>query len=140
MKKTKVILTFIGLIGIGFIAGFFTNRQLTISQIKKVRELGRPGGFQEHLLRTLQVSEEQREQLTPIIEGYSQRIGTLVREHRQRRRELIDSMHAEIKPLLSPDQIRRLEEFSQRFRSRSNKADHEHPVQREGERLYPENK
>ena len=121
MKNLKGILTIIGLIALGFTAGFFTHRQVTIKQVQKVREIGQAPGFQRHLLKYLEPTEDQREQLAPIIRRYGQQMGDQMKEHRQERKTLVDSMHEEIKPLLTDEQLEKLDDFSKRFRGRRDK-------------------
>lgn len=121
MKNIKGILTVIGLLALGFIGGFFTHRQVTIQHVQKVREIGQAPGFQRHLLRFLEPDAAQREQLEPIISRYAQQMGEQWRTHRQERRVLVEAMHEEIKPLLSEEQIQKLDEFSRRVRGRRDR-------------------
>ena len=121
MKKIKGIFTIIGLLAIGFIGGFITHRQVTIQQVQKVREIGQAPGFQRHLLEFLEPDAAQREQLEPIIHRYAQQMGEQWKEHRQERKVLVDAMHEEIKPLLTAEQIGKLDEFSRRVRGRREK-------------------
>ena len=118
MRQTKVILAVIGLLTIGFAGGFLTHRSLTVDKIKKVRELGKPRGFQDGLFRLIEASETQRKQIEPIVREYGKRMGDLQKECGQERRVMMDSMHAEMQPFLNPDQIEKLEDFSKRFRAR----------------------
>lgn len=121
MRNLKGIITVVGLLVLGFVGGFFTHRQVTIQQVQKVREIGQARGFQSHLLQFLEPTTEQREQLEPIISRYAQQMGDQWREHRQERKALVDAMHAEIKPLLTSDQLQKLDDFSKRFRPRRDK-------------------
>lgn len=121
MKNIKGIITIVGLLALGFVGGFFTHRQVTVQQVQKVREIGQAPGFQRHLLRFLEPSDEQREQLEPIISRYAQQMGDQWREHRTERKALVDAMHAEIKPLLTSEQLQKLDDFSKRFRTRRDK-------------------
>jgi hypothetical protein len=70
------------------------------------------------LLQYLEPTTEQQEQLEPIIRRYAQQMGEQWREHRQERKALVDAMHEEIKPLLTSDQLEKLNNFSKRFRSK----------------------
>lgn len=121
MKNIKGIITIVGLLTLGFVGGFFTHRQVTIQQVQKVREIGQAPGFQRHLLRFLEPTSEQLEQLEPIIGRYAQQMGDQWREHRMERKALVDAMHEEIKPLLTSEQLQKLDDFSKRFRTRRDK-------------------
>lgn len=118
MKNTKVVLTVVGLLLLGFLGGFFTHRQMTVQQVQSVREMTQPYGFQRHLLEYLEPTAEQREQLTPIIEEYAHKLGDHIKRHHQERRALVEAMHQQIKPLLTAEQSEKLEHFSNRFRER----------------------
>lgn len=121
MKSIKAIITVVGLLSLGFVAGFFTHRQVTVKQVQKVREIGQAPGFQRHLLDFLEPTPEQREQLEPIIGRYAKEMGEQWKEHRQERKALVDAMHEEIKPLLTEAQLQKLDDFSKRIRGRRDK-------------------
>jgi hypothetical protein len=121
MKNIKGIITIIGLLSLGFVGGFFTHRQVTIQQVQKVREIGQAPGFQRHLLQFLEPDVDQQKQLEPIISRYAEQMGTQWREHRAERKALVDAMHEEIKPLLTNEQLQKLDDFSKRFRPRRDK-------------------
>lgn len=140
MKSIKGIITIVGLLALGFVGGFFTHRQVTIRQVQKVREIGQAPGFQRHLLDFLEPNAEQRKQLEPIIGRYAEQMGEQWREHRQERRVLVESMHQEIKPLLTGEQIQKLEDFSKRFRGRRDRNGKPRtPRERKPESTSPEN-
>lgn len=140
MTNIKGILTIIGLLAIGFTAGFFTHRQVTVQQIKKVREIGQAPGFERHLLRFLAPPPEQRQQLEPIIQRYARQMGDQRREHRQELKTLVESMHREIKPLLTPEQVKKLDEFSRRVRGRRDRnAPPRRPLERRPDRREMDN-
>jgi hypothetical protein len=121
MRNIKGILTVVGLLALGFVGGFFTHRQVTIKQVQKVREIGQERGFHRHLLEFLEPTPEQEEQLEPIILRYAKQMGEQMMEHRQERRVLVDAMHKEIKPLLTDQQIQKLDDFSKRVRGRKDR-------------------
>jgi len=51
----KSITSIIALLLIGFVAGFFTNRYLTIKTAHKIAELRKAKGMENHLYETLAV-------------------------------------------------------------------------------------
>jgi hypothetical protein len=116
MKAYKIITAALLLIAIGFTAGFYTHRHLSVQRIKKVASMRSAYGFEETLFRLIQPTEEQAAQMRPIVEGYAEQIAENSRQSRQRQRALVDSMRQEIKPFLSPEQGERLERFSHRFK------------------------
>lgn len=118
MKNTKVVLTVVGLLLLGFLGGFFTHRQITVQRVQAVREITQPRGFERHLLHFLEPTAAQREQLDPIIRQYAEKMGAQMRLHRQERQAIIEELHEEIRPLLTDEQIEKLDDFSRRFRDR----------------------
>lgn len=121
MNTLKTVLAIIGLVLIGFVAGFFVHRQISKEMIREVSRMGQAKGLENHLLNRLQVDEEQKEILLPIIEVHSHKIDSLHRNLRRQRRLIIKDMHEEMKPHLNETQIEQLEEFNRRFRERGKK-------------------
>lgn len=107
--------------GLGFIGGFFTHRYIAKQTINKVKELSAPPGFQHHLLKRINATPEQEEQLHPIIMKYGRQMAEVSKESRAKRRKIVNQMHEEIKPYLTKEQLHSLEEFSRRFRERQKK-------------------
>jgi uncharacterized protein HemX len=116
MKAYKIIIAALLLIAIGFTAGFYTHRQLSVQRIKKVAAMRSAYGFEENLFRLIQPTEEQAAQLRPIVEGYAEQIAENSRQSRQRQKALVDSMRQEIRPFLTEEQGQQLERFSHRFK------------------------
>ena len=121
MNKIKIVLAIIGLILIGFVAGFSVHRQMSQKIMHKLIEMREPEGFKEHFMDRLELDDEQRGKVLPVLEKYSPKISDLHRAFRKDRHELIDSMHQEIKPHLNSDQIEMMERFGKRFRSAGKK-------------------
>mgnify|MGYP006969582724 CR=1 FL=1 len=116
MNTLKTILAITGLVLIGFIAGFYVHRQMSMHFIGHVMEMRQPQGFEDHFVNRLNLDQEQLQQIRPIIKRYSGNIGELHQEFRDSRHHMIDSMHQEIRPYLNADQIEKMEHFSRRFR------------------------
>lgn len=115
MRNLKIIAAVLSLVGIGFVAGFFTHRYVAVQQIHRVAEMRFASGFEEHLYRVIEADAEQQSRLHPIVQRYAGQIAENHIAARTRRRILIDSMHKDITPLLSVEQIQRLDDFSRRF-------------------------
>lgn len=115
MKTLKTVLTITGLLVIGFTAGFFTNRELIKQQIQRVGDMGGGPRIHDHIFNKIEATAEQQEKLTPIIKEYGQEMGLLMRESRNKRRVLMDSMFAEIKPFLTSEQQSKLVDFRKRY-------------------------
>lgn len=68
----------------------------------------------------LDISPDQEEDVNPILESYFEKL-----EARRRSVSgIMDSMHQELHPYLSEDQVIRLEEMRERWRHRDKKRRH----------------
>lgn len=118
MNQLKIALTVIGLVGIGFISGFFTHRYITQQHLHKISEMRFAKGFKNHLFQVIQADEQQQDTLSPIVEDYAHKIAQIHHQSRMQRKLLVDSLHEKIKPYLNPAQIEELDEFGRRFRAK----------------------
>ena len=66
----KSIISIIALLVIGFVAGFFTNRYLTVKTANKIAALRKAKGMENRLYEILDLEAEQKEQLAPIIKKH----------------------------------------------------------------------
>ncbi len=116
MKKNgKVIVAIAALIGIGFLGGFYTHRYLSTQKIERIARMRSAEGFREGIFTVVDASEEQRQQLAPIIDRYSKAMGRSHREWRRSLHALVDSMHQEIYPYLDEAQRDELNTFNRRY-------------------------
>jgi len=115
MNTLKTILTISGLLIIGFTAGFFTNRELMKRHIQKVGAIGGGTRMETHIFTAIGASDDQKEELGPIIQKHGKELGELWRESRQNRKSIMDAMFAEIKPKLDADQQTKLVDFRKRY-------------------------
>ncbi len=121
--KIKTFLSILALLLIGFILGFQTNRYLMKRHLQRMVETRVGPRLTDHLIRSLQLDEAQLSQVKPIVERYTSQLTSITRTSMQRRGQLIDSMHQEIKPLLKTEQIETLDKFSERIkRSRKKRG------------------
>lgn len=115
MKNVKTLLTIVSLLVIGFTAGFFTNRQLVKKHIQKVGEIGGGPRLQDHIYTAIEATDEQKEVLGPIIKEHGKELGTLMKETRSSRRQIIDQLFSAIQQEITPEQQQRLTEFRKRY-------------------------
>ena len=120
MQKLKVILAVAGLLLIGFIGGFLTNRQLVQQRVHELRQLGEGKGFGERFLERIETEPEQELHLREIFEEYGPRFRELNASHRLERTQLADSLFQEVTPLLTEDQLQE----SQRWRRMLSRSPH----------------
>ncbi len=112
----KSIISIIALLGIGFIAGFFTNRHLTVKKANKIAALRKVKGLENRLYETLELAPEQKEQLAPIIKKHLEVLAQLNKTHQEKRVATINELKEAIVPSLNEVQKRRLDKFSKRLK------------------------
>lgn len=116
MEKLKTTLAILGLLLIGFLAGFVSHRQLVKKEFTKVAQMGEAPFFREQLVKALAPSEAQEAALDNILEAHSQRMMKSMEENRQERRTLVNQLEEELTPILDEAQQERLKEFNRRFK------------------------
>ncbi len=104
------------LLGVGFLAGFFTHRYVVGKKIEKVAEMRFAMGFSRNLFERINADEEQKSKMAPVVDKYAQQMAKISRDSREKRKELIDSLYKEIRPFMTQKQIEEMEAFSRRFR------------------------
>lgn len=126
--KLKVLTVVLGVFIIGLLSGVLLGRFYPIVYGSAGNYEGQYGRskfgskydrkFVAKLSKELNLSEQQKTQITPNIteariELLSVRLGSY-----ERANNVIDKLETRIKPLLTPKQIERLEEFTKMFRER----------------------
>ncbi|MCB0569261.1 MAG: hypothetical protein KDC66_05840 [Phaeodactylibacter sp.] len=135
MKTYQIVIAAVLLLAVGFGAGFYTHRAMAVKRIQRVAQMRFSEGFENNFFRIIEPTDEQREQLSPIVAHYAGQIAAKNRESRLQQKALIDSMHAEVKPMLTPEQVERLERFSRRFRDFKK-----HPGKKGEKKYHPREK
>ena len=105
MQKIKVIIVIVGLLLIGFVGGFLTNRHLVETKVRHFRQLERGRDFGAHFLDRIEADDEQRARLRPTLEDYGRRFRALGRTHQIERAGLTDSLFQAISPSLEDRQL-----------------------------------
>ena len=118
MKTLKILLFVISLLGVGFLSGFYSHRYVVNKKIEKVAEMRFARGFSKNLFERIGVDEEQKKQMAPIVNKYAQQMAKISKDSRLKRKELIDSLHEDLKPLMTKTQIEQMDAFSRRFRQK----------------------
>lgn len=111
MKQLKIVLALVGLLSIGFIAGFFTHRIMAKKRIEKVRNLVRKDRFGTQLFEFIEATPEQRAQLDSLVKDNGRAMQSLYENFRKDRRELIDSLELNMAPHLTETQKAQFKEF-----------------------------
>jgi len=124
--KTKAIITILISLMIGFILGFITEGQLVKREKNKWRRISYSRIFEERIIEIITPTELQKEQISPIIRSYSQKMSELRQITSQKLDELRTDMHKELKQFLTEEQFNRLQEKKDR-----------HPDRRRSPRTQP---
>ncbi len=118
MKNFKTILTIVGLLVIGFTAGFFTNRELVKRHIQKVGEMGGGPRLHDYIYTAIEATDEQKAVLGPIIKEHGRELSKLMRETRTDRKEIMDKMFAAVGEEITPTQQEQLTAFRKKYLKR----------------------
>ena len=118
MENMKTVLAVIGLIAIGFVGGFITHRQMVKQEVQKVSRLGQAPMFLRHIHEIVNPTEEQQKALEPILREHAMEMAKLMRSTRGERQDLLHELEVAVQPILTEEQIERLQHFNRRFRSR----------------------
>lgn len=100
----------------GAVLGVLGAGALERRQRDRIEAIGRPRGFAEHMEQVIAPKDSaQRARIRPIIQATIQRNERIVRSANDLLHASIDSMRAELDPLLDPDQRDRLAEVTRRL-------------------------
>lgn len=107
--KLKYTMVFGAVLLIGFILGFLVSGRLIHSRVNRMQKYYTQKGFRYEFMRLLHPSPEQLEKMRPILEDYAQKNRENMMFFREQQRQLIKNLHHDLKPFLSPEQVKRLE-------------------------------
>ncbi len=111
--KSALIIAVTMIIGI-LIGTFIVAPQIARRYLTRIEMLRHEPGFARGIEGMILPDQSQRERIRPIIKKYGGRFETLFQRHREEVQALVDSLRAELDPLLTEEQRQRLE----RIRSR----------------------
>lgn len=126
-KKAALYLTITLVVGIligSLVPAFFGRmRRDGMRERGRVEQRGerrsdRRMGFEKMIFRITQPDSTQRPQIQAILNETSAKIETLEHSSNVRMAELMDSLKIKLQPVLTPEQMKRLEDFSQKTRAR----------------------
>lgn len=121
METAKTILAMVGLVLIGFVAGFFLQKQMTTQHFKRIKNMGTPQGLQEELFEYIQADEAQIKVLRPRIQPHIEHLKNAHYIFRKDRAIAIDSLKSAINPEITAKQQKKLERFTKRLENRFRK-------------------
>lgn len=120
--KTKYILLLVLTLVVGFLIGSLTTGRVTRSKVDRIKSWNTREGFREHLFGIMQATESQKDQLSPMLDSFSDLHWELMKRNWESQKLLFDSMDSLIKPLIDEQQFQLLMEHKQKIRKgRENK-------------------
>ncbi|NOT76861.1 MAG: hypothetical protein HOP08_18205 [Cyclobacteriaceae bacterium] len=85
---------------------------------KDAKKMDRKSGFERMVFRITKPDSDQVKLIRPILNETSLQIEALERKSNEEMSAVMDSMKAKLKPVLREDQMKKLEDFSQKARAR----------------------
>jgi hypothetical protein len=125
-KKALLFLALTLVIGIligALVPGFFgrMRREGSRERGRQEQREGRPerrAGFQKMIYKVTGADSAQIKVMQPVLDETSAKIEVLEKASNQRMMGIMDTMKIKLQPLLKEDQMKKLEEFSQKARAR----------------------
>ncbi len=109
--KTRAILTVLISLITGFALGFITSSQITKMRTRDVHSMSSVEAFKARTFSVIEPTENQKAQITPIVEEYALKSDSLRKNTYSDFHNLMDEFHAQLKPYLTEEQMQRLHEF-----------------------------
>lgn len=116
--KLKNSLIIIATLILGIIIGFLISGRFTKVRLDKMKQNFTEQGMNRHMMKVLQPSPEQLEQIRPIFDKYGEMRREQLFEHHQLQQEIFQEFEQELKPHLNKEQIERLQEMKDGSRDR----------------------
>lgn len=134
--KRKIYLELIITLVVGFLIGFFSNSIITDKRIKDYSLHKGESDFWRRALTEVNVSQEQREAIRPIIKKHSLEARSILMESWQEMMPIWESMEKEILQELEPEQQEQIKaiqsERKNHFKQRFNQPPHRRNPQGHG--------
>ena len=116
--KIKFSGIIIGTLLIGFVIGFLTNGRLVKSRIDRMQSFYTEKGANRAFMRVLDPLPEQMEKIRPILQQHARQNKELLKHHRSEQQALFLELENELRPLLTDEQMEKLEELKYRWQER----------------------
>ena len=118
-ERKKAILIVSAVVIVGFVSGFlvhgFINRYQHSHQQERGGHSRRPGDkkdwFVGTIYRIVQPDSAQSDQIKPITKWAASQIDSVEQYSNQRLADILDSVKVQLKPIITEEQLKRLDEF-----------------------------
>jgi len=122
--KIKSGILLLTILLIGFVIGFLTSNQVKESRIRELRTFGSAEGFKYMMEHMLELDDKQKDAIKPVVDNYAKKNFELMKNFRGEFSVLMKEFHKELTPHLTPEQIKRLNEFGERGREMRKKGEY----------------
>lgn len=110
--KARSIIIIVGTLIIGIFLGLLTSSLIRHKRIKEFKTYSTPERFIHRFDEILEPTEEQKKNIYPVIEKFARQNKELRADYREEFRALMKDYHNELEPLLTKEQIEKLNEHS----------------------------
>jgi len=127
--KTNLRIVIIGLIclTLGVVIGFFTAGRITKKRIHQKVEMQQPPRFKSILEDKLDLTPAQQDAFDNVFKEHMGRMQAMDKEMFEKRKAEFDALFSDLKQGLDEAQMKKLERFAERFKSRKHRPRPEHP-------------
>ncbi len=127
--KLKYTLAFVVVLLIGFALGFLVSGRLIHNRVNRMQKYYTEKGFRYEFMHVLRPSPEQMQNMRPVLKTYAQKNREDMMFFRRQQQQLMKNLHHDLKPFLSPKQVKRLEMMEhRRMRFMRNRPMHHRPM------------
>jgi len=107
--KLKIIFVIVITLALGIVMGAMLNRALTQNRIRSILSRRNPVRFVASFEKFIEPSADQRKLVRDILNKHAKRISEIRAKSREELQSSLESMMAELDPILAPEQKKRLE-------------------------------
>jgi len=117
-SKLKNSLIIVATLLLGVIIGFLISGRFTKLRLDNMKLNFTEQGMNRHMMKVLQPSPEQLDEISPIFDKYGEIRREQLFEHHQVQQKIFKDFEEELIPYLNDDQIKRLKEMKEGGRDR----------------------
>ncbi len=122
--KLKNTLIITGTLLLGMLIGILICGRFTKMKLDNMKSFYTERGFKKQFIRFVQPTEEQLKQLEPIFKENLAKNRQLIRQFKKERQELYMEFKEEAAKILTPEQMKKLDQLEKRHLKMRNKRFH----------------
>jgi len=114
-NKQKYILSLLAVLVIGMVLGILITGRIVNRRVDRLQEYFTEQGFGRQFMMVLDPTPKQMAKIRPILRNYAMKNHENMIQYRKGQAELMINLQKDLKPYLTSDQIRRLEDLRNRW-------------------------